>query len=153
MRYYTFRPRFHAKILAAKKYSTIRFKQKVKPGEVFSLRTWTGLPYRSPQGLLGTARCERVSPIIITHWSPLSFTLAIKKEICEQQSITFTKTTPISSPIFLEMIGDIVNHYCKADGLRFPMEIPLRVYNIIVIIDQSQGMPRFAYQAFCEVLP
>jgi hypothetical protein len=65
MKYYTFLPRFHDAIRAGTKYSTIRGKEKVKPGERFALRNWTGTAYRSPMGFLGTAVCQRVCPIAV----------------------------------------------------------------------------------------
>ena len=65
MKYFTFQPQFHAAVLACAKISTIRPKQKVKPGERFALRHWTGAPYRSKMGWLGTAVCTRVRSILI----------------------------------------------------------------------------------------
>lgn len=65
MKYFTFQPRFHPAIIGSIKRSTIRPKQKVKVGERFALRFWTGSPYRSKMGLLGTAECCEVSRIII----------------------------------------------------------------------------------------
>lgn len=65
MRYYTFLPRFHDPIRQGVKVSTIRQKTKVKVGERFALRFWTGRPYGSPMGILGTAVCTAVLPISI----------------------------------------------------------------------------------------
>jgi len=65
MKYFTFQPQFHAAIIAFTKRSTIRPKQKVKVGERFALRFWTGSPYRSKMGMLGTATCREVSRFII----------------------------------------------------------------------------------------
>jgi hypothetical protein len=61
VKYFTFQPQFHQSILAGVKTSTIRPKQKIKPGERFALRFWTGKPYRSPMGFLGTAECLAVA--------------------------------------------------------------------------------------------
>jgi len=63
MKYYTFNPQFHAAVLARVKISTIRSHAKVKPGERFALRHWTGVPYRSKMDWLGSAVCTRVRPI------------------------------------------------------------------------------------------
>jgi hypothetical protein len=63
--YYTFLPQFHAPILDGTKISTIRRKPKVKVGEVFALRFWTGKPYASPMGVLGYAKCSLVVDITI----------------------------------------------------------------------------------------
>lgn len=65
MRYFTFQPQFHDAIRARTKVGTIRAKAKVVRGEPFALRYWTGAPYRSPMGILGTVVCECVLPIII----------------------------------------------------------------------------------------
>lgn len=65
MKYYTFLPRFHDAIRQGIKVSTIRQKTKVKVGERFALRFWTGRPYGSPMGILGTAVCTAVLPIHI----------------------------------------------------------------------------------------
>ena len=63
MKYYTFKEQFHAAILGGVKVSTIRPKRKVEPGERFALRCWTGAPYRSKMGWLGSAVCTRVSVV------------------------------------------------------------------------------------------
>ena len=63
MKYYTFLPELHAPILARTKYSTIRERIKVMPGERFALRHWTGKPYRSKMGILGTALCRGICPV------------------------------------------------------------------------------------------
>jgi hypothetical protein len=65
MKYYTFYPEFHEAILTGVKTCTIREKAKVKPGEVFSLRYWTGRPYGSKQAELAQAVCLTVHAITI----------------------------------------------------------------------------------------
>lgn len=72
MKYHTFLPEFHVAILSGVKHSTIRKSPKVKPGERFALRYWTGKAYRSPMGFLGTAMCTHVLDIVIL---PHSFLL------------------------------------------------------------------------------
>jgi hypothetical protein len=67
VKYYTFLPRFHGLILDGSKCSTIREKPKAKVGERFALRFWTGRPYGSPMGFLGTAICQKVQPIRIAY--------------------------------------------------------------------------------------
>lgn len=65
MNYLTFQSQFHALVLSGAKVTTIRGSSKVKPGERFALRYWTGRPYGSKQGTLGTATCLDVEPIEI----------------------------------------------------------------------------------------
>ena len=55
MNFLTFKPQFHDSIRALVKTSTIRRSTKLKAGERFALRTWTGRPYGSKMGTLGTA--------------------------------------------------------------------------------------------------
>lgn len=65
MNYFTFKPRFHYAIQGFTKQSTIRAKAKVKVGEVFACRYWTGRPYNSLMGTLGTAECLAVCHVDI----------------------------------------------------------------------------------------
>lgn len=65
MKYFTFLPRFHPQILAGIKCMTIRRQGKVQIGERFALRFWTGKPYRSRMGILGTATCTRRHTVVI----------------------------------------------------------------------------------------
>lgn len=62
-----FQRRFASAIVSGEKQNTIRLPRKrpIRAGDVVSLRTWTGLPYRSKQRTLGTARVEGVEPIRI----------------------------------------------------------------------------------------
>lgn len=66
MKYFTCQTRFHQPIRDSIKQSTIRKKQKVRVGEMFALRYWTGAPYRSKMGTLGIAKCLEISNIRIT---------------------------------------------------------------------------------------
>lgn len=66
MNYYTFLPGFHTPIRQRVKRSTIRGKAKVRVGDQFALRYWTGRPYGSPMGFLGTATCLYVCEIKIS---------------------------------------------------------------------------------------
>lgn len=63
MKYHTFMPQFHPLILAGTKTTTIRGSTRVKEGERFALRCWTGRPYGSPMGWLGTATCSHISDV------------------------------------------------------------------------------------------
>ncbi len=65
MKYHTFLPRFHLGILERAKRTTIRGSTRVHAGERFALRHWTGKPYRSPMGFLGTATCDGVRKISV----------------------------------------------------------------------------------------
>lgn len=65
MKYFTFQPQFHQLIRDGVKRSTIRGKAKVKVGERFALRMWTGKPYRSKMGIIGTAIAVQVCPVSI----------------------------------------------------------------------------------------
>lgn len=66
MRVITFQPRFHDPIRQGIKRSTIRKQGKRPPpkiGDLLSLRTWTGIPYRSKQATLSEQPCAGVRPI------------------------------------------------------------------------------------------
>jgi hypothetical protein len=63
VKYHTFLPQFHSLIIAGSKVTTIRGSTRVKQGERFALRYWTGKAYRSPMGFIGTATCEWVQRI------------------------------------------------------------------------------------------
>lgn len=65
MKYYIIDPQFHKPTLDRIKTSTIRGKAKVRVGERFALRFWTGRPYDSKMGTLGTAVCTEVSEIVL----------------------------------------------------------------------------------------
>ena len=70
MKYRTFQPQFHASIRAGIKASTIRGKAWAKVGERVALCYWTGVPYRSPMGILGTAVVTLVEDILIDEDGP-----------------------------------------------------------------------------------
>lgn len=65
MQYYTFQKQFVEKIKKCMKTSTIRDKRKLRIGESFSLRYWSGTPYRSPMTKVGTAKCTGISKVSI----------------------------------------------------------------------------------------
>jgi hypothetical protein len=75
MRVILFMPRFEAPILAGTKRQTIRRERKrpISPGDELSLRRWAGMPYRSPQIILGRAECVAVKEVDI--WSDGNFLL------------------------------------------------------------------------------
>lgn len=52
MRVYTFKDRFASLVKAGNKRQTIRPTAKCKPGDLLSLRRWSGRPYRSKQEIL-----------------------------------------------------------------------------------------------------
>jgi hypothetical protein len=60
-----FKPQFAALVESGTKRQTVRPKPKriPKPGQPISLRTWTGLPYRSKQRVLREATVTRVDPV------------------------------------------------------------------------------------------
>lgn len=62
-----FKPQFSALVESGKKLQTVRPTPKRMPraGDTISLRTWTGLPYRSQQRVLREAVIESVVPITI----------------------------------------------------------------------------------------
>jgi hypothetical protein len=59
---------FHGKILDGSKKHTIRGNARCKPGDLLSLRKWTGRPYRSKQAVLKEVICTKVTPITITQY-------------------------------------------------------------------------------------
>jgi hypothetical protein len=60
-----FQDRFAGKVRDGSKTQTIRKAARCKPGDVLSLRRWTGKPYRSRQETLLEAVCTRVDGIRI----------------------------------------------------------------------------------------
>jgi hypothetical protein len=47
---------------------TIRRRARCRPGDVLSLRRWTGKPYRSKQEILRESVCSALTPIQINRW-------------------------------------------------------------------------------------
>lgn len=65
---YTFQPRFHDAIKSGAKTQTVRGRRAraVMPGDVLSIRTWTGKAYRSKQErLIPDTVCLSVRPVVI----------------------------------------------------------------------------------------
>jgi len=62
-----FQSKFEEMIQSGRKYHTIRPKRKIplRPGQVLSLRVWTGLPYRSKQREIHTSSVKKVLPVVI----------------------------------------------------------------------------------------
>ena len=67
MRVILFQDRFAAMVKTGLKHQTIRKSARCKPGDILSLRRWSGKPYRSRQELLRTETCTAVKPILITN--------------------------------------------------------------------------------------
>ena len=67
MRVILFQPRFAELVRTGQKRQTIRKQARCKPGDLLSLRRWTGKPYRSKQQRLWGATCRSVCPISIGH--------------------------------------------------------------------------------------
>jgi hypothetical protein len=65
MRVLLFQDRFAGAVAAGLKKQTIRIHARCKPGDVLSLRRWSGKPYRSKHVFLGDRICERVLPVVI----------------------------------------------------------------------------------------
>lgn len=65
MRVFLFQSRFHERIRAGIKRSTIRLKARCKPGDDLSLRAWSAMPYRSKQIKLvePCVPCQKVTPV------------------------------------------------------------------------------------------
>ena len=66
MRVILFQDRFSELVRKGRKATTIRKTARCKPGDVLSLRRWTGKPYRSPQEELLRVECRSVQPIRLT---------------------------------------------------------------------------------------
>jgi hypothetical protein len=60
-----FQDRFADMVRHGSKPHTIRKTARCKPGDVLSLRRWTGKPYRSKQETIREAVCTAVSPVAI----------------------------------------------------------------------------------------
>ena len=65
MRVILFQDRFSCKVRDGSKPHTIRRTARCKPGDVLSLRRWTGKPYRSKQETLREAVCTAVHAVTI----------------------------------------------------------------------------------------
>ncbi|HUX43576.1 MAG TPA: hypothetical protein VMV57_02390 [Terracidiphilus sp.] len=65
MRVILFQDRFAGKVRDGSKCQTIRKTARCKPGDVLSLRRWTGKPYRSKQEVLLETICTRVDRVVI----------------------------------------------------------------------------------------
>jgi hypothetical protein len=63
MRVIMFQDRFAELVRGGDKCQTIRWSARCRPGDVLSLRRWTGKPYRSKQETLREAVCTAVSPV------------------------------------------------------------------------------------------
>lgn len=63
-----FKPQFAPKVETGAKLQTVRPTPKRMPyrGDIISLRTWTGAPYRSKQRILRTAMITEVAHVVIT---------------------------------------------------------------------------------------
>jgi hypothetical protein len=62
MKVLMFQDRFAGKVRDGSKPHTIRKTARCKPGDVLSLRQWTGKPYRSKQEVLREEVCQTVTP-------------------------------------------------------------------------------------------
>lgn len=63
-----FKPRFARLVEDGSKRQTIRMRARCVPGDVLSLREWSGAPYRSKQRLLevpGPVVCSEVLPVVV----------------------------------------------------------------------------------------
>lgn len=67
MKVLMFQPQFAVNVESGSKTRTIRGKRKrpCQPGDLLSLRAWTGKPYRSKQRFLKAAICQEVHEIEI----------------------------------------------------------------------------------------
>lgn len=65
MRVLMFQDRFAEKVRDGSKPHTIRKTARCKPGDVLSLRRWTGKPYRSKQETIREAVCTAVRAVTI----------------------------------------------------------------------------------------
>ena len=65
MRVLMFQERFWERVREGSKCQTIRQKPRCVPGNMLSLRRWTGKPYRSKQEVLRTAVCLAIYPMWI----------------------------------------------------------------------------------------
>lgn len=73
MRVIMCQPQFVPKILDGSKPHTIRKSALCKPGDILSLRRWSGKPYRSKQQILRTVTCISVDPVRIENVSGWGF--------------------------------------------------------------------------------
>lgn len=62
-----FQDRFAGKVRDGTKPHTIRKTARCKPGDVLSLRRWTGKPYRSKQETLRVETCLSVEPVRVSN--------------------------------------------------------------------------------------
>lgn len=84
-----FKPRFAALVESGTKTQTVRPipKRMPRPGDMISLRCWTGLPYRSKQRVLREAELCEVLPIqIYAPYGPLRIVIRgveLDPELCD----------------------------------------------------------------------
>jgi len=83
MRVIMFKNQFKNKILAGDKTSTIRKNARCKPGDILSLRCWTGKPYRSKHDAFAWALCSAATSITITEGEIIMSGIPVKKDMRE----------------------------------------------------------------------
>lgn len=80
MRVILFQPQFEQPILDGRKGTTIRKSARCKPGDILSLRVWTGKPYRSKQRELMPIACQATANVRIT-----SDTISLDGMVCTER--------------------------------------------------------------------
>ena len=60
-----FQPEFADKVQSFEKFQTIRKNARCSPGDILSLRRWTGKPYRSKQAIIREVTCTKVLTFVI----------------------------------------------------------------------------------------
>ncbi len=113
MRVILFKPEFAVKVVDGTKTQTVRRdgKRNPKPGDVLSLRQWSGLPYRSKQITLKETNCSSVSRVRI---HPLLQEIEIQNTLLHNQS---------------------ANDFARADGFSDRLEMFAWFWNTYHIVE------------------
>lgn len=112
----TFQPRFAPLVESGRKLHTIRGERKkpIKPGDLLSLRQWTGRPYMSPQRLLRQPTpCIAVTPIRVS-WTDTGRPILLDVDI-----LTPDQATALAIGDGFASSADMVAWFERTHGLPF----------------------------------
>lgn len=110
MKVIMFQPQFAPLVEAGTKTQTVRpaRRKAIKPGDLLSLRAWTGKPYRSKQRVLLEAQCTAVARISINQRRVGRGLSVVQQEI---------------SLDGLSLVGREIDWFCKDDGFGSSVEL------------------------------
>lgn len=112
----TFQPRFSALVETGAKRHTIRGERKrpIRPGDLLSLRQWTGRPYMSPQRVLRPPMpCLSVTPIRVS-WSNTGRPILLDADILTPEQAAW-----LAHDDGFKSTADLVDWFERTHGLPF----------------------------------